>query len=100
MNERESLREARVDPRDWGYEDYHAVFFSWEKAVPVYHGFDFHRREPDTSISADMTRCGLLIASYDHETKRLKEPGTWIPLRHAVKFGKPCGKCFKVAEAE
>lgn len=82
------------DPRAWGADDYQAVFFGWERSIPTYHGFDWDRHA-EPGISRDYTRCGLLIAEYDHETGRLRELAAWLPLRHAVKFGKPCRKCFR-----
>lgn len=84
------------DPRDWGHDDYNAVFFGTFARVPTYHGFDYRRngRSDDEGVSRDYTRCGMVVSEYDRETGRLKEPGQWLPLRHAVKFGRPCKKCF------
>lgn len=76
--------------------DYSGIFFALWSSSPCFHGSDWERRDPpDSIISKDMTRCGRVIASYDRESGKLREPGTYIPMRHALKFGHPCKVCFR-----
>ena len=89
------LRGAATDPREWGHDDYTAVFFNWHVSSPVFHGFgETGTGSRDVDRSADFTRCGLLVSEYVYSTGQLREPGHWLPMRHAVKFGRPCPKCF------
>lgn len=78
------------------YADYSGIFFALWPKTPVFHGHDWDRRDPpDSNMSTDWTRCGLVIGSYDRDTGKLIEPGTYIPMHHAQKFGRPCRKCFR-----
>lgn len=88
------------DPREWGYEDLTAIFFGLYQPLPVYHGYDWNRRDDDPDVSRDFTRCGRVTGEYDHTTRKLREPGTPIPMRHAIRFGRPCARCFPTEEAE
>ena len=79
--------------------DCFAVIFDWWPATPVYHAFDDERlREgDDVGISASFTVCGRLVSEYNRETQRLREPGDWIPTKHARKFARPCRRCYSPA---
>lgn len=48
--------------------------------IPVFHSL---------VVSTGHTACGLLLW-HDNHTR----PGTLIPLRHALRFARPCGKCW------
>lgn len=75
--------------------DYAGVFFTLWAKVPVYHGMNWdYRDKPNSVVNRTVTRCGLTVDSYDNETDRYRDPGTFIPMQHAVKFGRPCKRCF------
>ena len=76
--------------------DYSALFKNMWATTPTFHGYERGRndRKEDEGVSADYTRCGLLVSSYDRNTGKLREPMTYVPMRHALAFGKPCRKCF------
>lgn len=74
--------------------DHYGIIFNWWRVTPVYHGFNDDRsmQRHDDGGSRDYSRCGLLVSEY--VDGRLRQPGDWIPLRHAEKVGRPCAKCF------
>ena len=74
--------------------EYTALFASMWQPVPVFHRYGRDRRERDENVSADYTACGRLVSSYNYETKKLTEQMQWVPMRHALAFGRPCSKCF------
>ena len=76
--------------------DYSALFQTKWQAVPTFHGYEWGRsdRVEKDGVSADYTRCGRLVSSYDRNTGKLRVPMTYVPMRHALKFGKPCKRCF------
>ena len=77
-----------------------ALFASMWATVPVFHRFGDINRKDDDVVSADYTACGLLVSSYNRETGKLREPMTWVPMKHALVFGRPCAKCFPGADDE
>ena len=74
--------------------EYIALFASMWQRVPTFHTFGRDKRRSEDGVSADFTRCGLLVSSYNYETHKLVEKLTWVPMRHALTFGKPCRRCF------
>lgn len=81
--------------------DSFAVFFDWWPNVPVYHGFDNDRlNDRDEPLATDYTRCGRIVAQYNSDTRQLLEPGQWVPMKHAAKFGRRCRVCFPNSNQE
>lgn len=89
------LADESCDPREWGHEDYGALFKAMWPAQPTFHGYAWNRDSDEGNLRRDYTRCGLVASEYNRDMGRLREPMTWVPMRHAVKFGKPCRKCFQ-----
>lgn len=81
-----------------GYDDYTVLFFSIWQPLPVFHGYERGRGKEADGASRDWTRCGLMVSEY--ADGRLTVKGTSVPVRHAVKFGRPCRKCFPAGEGE
>jgi hypothetical protein len=48
--------------------------------VPTFHGLD---------ARTGRTRCGVLLW-----TDTWGRPGCLVPLRHAIRFGRPCARCW------
>jgi hypothetical protein len=73
-----------------------ALFASLWPPEPVFHAFDHYRPREDDGVSRDWTRCGLLVSSYDPNatSRAYRENLTWVPMRHALVFGRPCKRCF------
>ena len=72
-----------------------AIIFNWFPTTPVYHGFDNERlNERDSGYSTDFTRCGQVVSEYEYATGKYRAPGTWFPLKHALKFARPCDRCW------
>lgn len=75
--------------------EYTALFASMWAREPIFHAFAHVRKfENDPAVSADYTRCGMVVSSYNRDTGELTEKLQLVPMRHALVFGRPCRKCF------
>lgn len=83
-------------------------FFDLDAAVPIYHDPDGasgreHEQEDGSYKFRMRTRCGLVM--YEDEVDasgKCVHDQTWderIPGRHAVRFGKPCLRCWPEIKA-
>lgn len=74
--------------------EYTALFASMYQRVPTFHRFGRVNRRTDEDVTTDFTACGRFVSSYARSTGKLREEMTWIPMRHALAFGRPCKLCF------
>lgn len=76
--------------------DWYAIIFDWLPTTPVYHGFDNGRLNDrsEDGASRDYSRCGRVVSEYNPATGRSREHGSWFPIKHALKFSRPCLVCF------
>jgi hypothetical protein len=74
--------------------EYTALFASMWPATPVFHAFAHNVRDERGDVTRDLARCGRIVSSYDRSTGKLTEKMQWVPMRHALVFGRPCRKCF------
>lgn len=77
------------------------VLFDLDEAVPVFHaGADDWRLERDdegeTIAWSIATRCGRV--TYGERGDEVETPATGfaIPARHAIRFGRPCRRCWPI----
>lgn len=76
--------------------DWWGIVFNWMAKVPVIHGFDHDRLcVNEDGCWRSYSRCGRLVSEWNPDQSRMREPGTWIPFRHCLKFGRLCKICFK-----
>ncbi len=90
--------------RDWREEHSVAFLRVWEDE-PVFHGYGWDNEPRRTALDngdeiQDYTSiCGLALSTYrvyaDGRPGRFTEhERASLPLRHALRFGRPCKKCF------
>ncbi len=64
-------------------------FFALHATDPVFHAYGRIKR--DDSGSSDVTICGLTLYDDDGAIRY----AAYLPEKHAVKFARPCAKCFE-----
>ena len=72
------------------------VFAAMWQSVPTFHASkrEVRRDDENGDIRRYDTRCGLLVATYNRAAGRIVESMTYVPVKHALAFGKPCRRCF------
>lgn len=92
-----TLAEKRRRKQVWRTDGFGAVFIgaiAWYEPV-------FHRT---SEVTVDGTRniwrtyCGRVIQLYDRskpDGSRLQNNSTVLPTHHAVRFARPCSKCYR-----
>lgn len=68
-----------------------AWLFDPEAAVPIFHAAGLRYRGDGTEARILVTRCGLPVHAEDRNGYRT---AAHLPPRHAVRFARPCRRCW------
>lgn len=70
------------------------TIFDLDARRPVYHSAPYERARDCPDSWERRTLCGVLVHRHVYETDAAEHHGVGVPARHAVRFARPCRRCW------